>query len=55
MHDKDHVHVDANKVIDDSKSPSYKPVWNRAKFIKKADVDAYVEFMIEHKKEEEVY
>ena len=55
QHDKDHVHVDTNKVFDDSKSASYKPVWNRAKFIKKADVDAYVEFMHEHRKEMELY
>ena len=49
------MHVDPNKVIDDSKSASYKPGWNRAKFIKKADVDAYVEFMREHRREVDIY
>ena len=31
-HDKDHVHVDADKVSDDSMRGGYKPMWNRAKF-----------------------
>ncbi len=46
--------MDPNKVVDDSNSPSYKNVYNKGEYQRRADVDAYAEFMKEEEIEREV-
>ena len=41
LQDKEPVHLDSNKVLDDSVLANYKPMYNRASFQHKSDIDAY--------------
>lgn len=38
LHDRLPVHMDMDKVKDDSENKNYKPTWNRGKFQHKADM-----------------
>lgn len=51
LKDKDPVHMDANKVQDDSMQANYRPMYNRVSFQHKSDIDAYQEFIREEEKE----